>query len=77
MGVSKAGTSIAAENGAADEELMAIFGWATKQQTTLYTKKASRRRMAENAVHKLVPKRNKSGAWSLTLSLTVFGVGRK
>lgn len=34
-GLRKAGTRIAAENGATDEELMVIFGWLTKQQTTL------------------------------------------
>lgn len=28
----KAGATVAAENGATDEELMAIFGWTTKAQ---------------------------------------------
>ncbi|MBB4275080.1 integrase [Rhizobium mongolense] len=31
----KAGATIAAENGATDDELMAIFGWTTKKQTML------------------------------------------
>lgn len=57
-GVRKAGATIAAENGATDDELMAIFGWTTKQQTTLYTRKASRQRLAKNAIHKLLPERN-------------------
>lgn len=46
-GLRKAGATIAAENGATDDQLMAIFGWTTKQQTTLYTAKANRRRLAE------------------------------
>ena len=46
-GLRKAGATIAAENGATDEQLMAIFGWTTKQQTTLYTAKANRRKLAE------------------------------
>ncbi len=54
-GLRKAGATIAAENGATDEELMAIFGWTTKNQTTTYTKKARRKQMAAGAMHKLVP----------------------
>ncbi|WP_292113443.1 tyrosine-type recombinase/integrase [Mesorhizobium sp.] len=57
-GLRKAGATIAAENGATDEQLMAIFGWTTKQQTTLYTRKAQRRRMAGAAAHLLVPEQN-------------------
>ncbi len=54
----KAGVAIAAENGATDDELVAIFEWVTKQQTALYTKGANRRRIAENAIHKLVGRVN-------------------
>lgn len=54
-GLRKAGATIAAENGATDEELMAIFGWTTKQQTTHYTKNANRKRIAAGAMHKLIP----------------------
>jgi len=54
-GLRKAGATIAAENGATDEELMAIFGWTTKGQTTLYTKKARRQKIAAGAIHKLLP----------------------
>ncbi len=45
-GLRKAAATIAAENGATDDELMAIFGWTAKQQTTLYTRRASRKRLA-------------------------------
>jgi len=54
-GLRKAGATIAADNGATDSQLMAIFGWTTKKQTTLYTKKADRKRLAQEAIHKLVP----------------------
>ena len=54
-GLRKAGATIAAENGATDEELMAIFGWTTKQQTTTYTRAADRKRLAKGAIHKLRP----------------------
>lgn len=35
-GLRKAAATIAAETSATDEELMAIFGWTTKNQTTTY-----------------------------------------
>jgi len=54
-GLRKAGATIAAENGATDEELMAIFGWTTKNQTTVYTKKARRKKIAAGAIRKLIP----------------------
>jgi len=54
-GLRKAGATIAADNGATDSQLMAIFGWTTKKQTTLYTKKADRKRLAGEAMRKLVP----------------------
>ncbi|MDI7924560.1 tyrosine-type recombinase/integrase [Ferirhizobium litorale] len=57
-GLRKAGATIAAENGATDEELMAIFGWTTKNQTTTYTKKARRKKIAAGAMHKLRPEQN-------------------
>lgn len=57
-GLRKAGATIAAENGATDEQLMAIFGWTTKSQSTHYTKRANRRRMAEAGMAKLAPERS-------------------
>lgn len=53
-GLRKAGATIAAENGATDEELMAIFGWVTKAQTTHYTKQARRKLIAARAAVKLL-----------------------
>ncbi|MDR6757802.1 integrase [Mycoplana sp. BE70] len=57
-GLRKAGATIAAENGATDDQLMAIFGWTTKQQTTLYTAKANRRRLAEAGMKHMTLERN-------------------
>jgi hypothetical protein len=72
-GLRKAGATIAAENGATDEPLMAIFGWTTKQQTTHYTRKAQRRRMAEHAINgeRLPPLRRQEGQF--TASAGVYG----
>lgn len=58
-GLRKAGATLAAENGATDEDLMAIFGWTSKQQTTLYTRSASRKRIAGRAIHKLLREQKK------------------
>jgi integrase len=55
-GLRKAGATIAAENGATDRQLMAIFGWETAKQVTRYTRKADRKRLAQEAMHLLVPK---------------------
>lgn len=54
-GLRKAGATIAAENGATDAQLMAIYGWTTRAQTTLYTKRAQRKRLAGEAMHLLLP----------------------
>lgn len=54
-GLRKAGATIAADNGATDSELMAIFGWTTKKQTEVYTRNANRKRLAGRAAHKLMP----------------------
>jgi integrase len=53
-GLRKAGATIAAENGATTHQLMAIFGWTTAKQAEHYTKKASRKRLAGEAMHLLV-----------------------
>lgn len=60
-GLRKAGATIAAENGATEHQLMAIFGWASARQAAIYTKKANRTRLAADAMHLLVPDENGSG----------------
>lgn len=45
-GLRKAGATIAAENGATEHQLMAIFGWVEPKQAAKYTREANRKRMA-------------------------------
>ena len=46
-GLRKAGATIAAENGATEQQLMGIFDWTTPSQAAVYTRKANRRKLAE------------------------------
>jgi integrase len=52
-GLRKAGACMAAENGASESQLMAIFGWQTMQQAAHYTKAANQRRIAGSSMHLL------------------------
>ena len=52
-GVRKAGTTIAAKNGATAHQLMAIFGWDTLKQAEVYTKAANQKRLAESSMHSI------------------------
>ncbi len=45
----------AVENGATEHQLMAMFAWDSPQQAALYTRKANRKRLATEAMHKLMP----------------------
>ncbi len=53
-GLRKAGATIAAENGATDRELMAIFGWKNAEMATLYTAQAEQKKLATAGMGKLV-----------------------
>lgn len=60
-GLRKAGAAIAAENGATDHQLMAIFGWRTMKEAQRYTRAARRRLMAESGMPLLARRdRNKA-----------------
>jgi integrase len=48
-GLRKAGATIAAENGATDRQLMALYDWTTAAQANVYTAAADRKRMAGEA----------------------------
>src|SRR3954451_9918822 len=50
-GLRKAGATLAAENGATDRELMALFDWDTPSQAHVYTRAASQKRLAQEAIH--------------------------
>jgi integrase len=49
-GLRKAGACIAAENGATERQLMAIFGWQTMKEAAHYTKMANQRKLAASAM---------------------------
>ncbi len=48
-GLRKAGATIAANNGATDRQLMALYDWETASQATTYTRQADKKRMAGEA----------------------------
>ena len=51
-GLRKASATIAAESGASEAELNAMFGWTGHEMAQLYTKKADRKRLAARAMQK-------------------------
>jgi integrase len=53
-GLRKAGATIAANNGATLHQLMAVFGWETSEQALVYTKRADRKKLAQEAMGLLV-----------------------
>jgi hypothetical protein len=53
-GLRKVGAVTAAENGATTHMLMSIFGWLTIQEAERYTREASRRKIAGQAIGTLV-----------------------
>lgn len=54
-GLRKAGATRAAENGASERQLMAIFGWKTNKMAAHYTRAAERKKLALDAAGKLLP----------------------
>ncbi len=54
-GLRKAGATIAADNGATPFQLTAMYGWSSVKMAEVYTKKADRVRLAEQAANKLYP----------------------
>jgi integrase len=56
-GLRKAGAAIAAENGATETQLMAIFGWKTMKEAERYTRAARQKVVAGSAMRLLVPER--------------------
>lgn len=54
-GLRKAGATIAAENGATEHQLMAIYGWESTKQAAVYTRKANRKKLAGAAMHLIDP----------------------
>ncbi len=52
-GLRKIGAVRAAENGASEHELMALFGWEHAEMARIYTRKAAQKRMAVSAAAKM------------------------
>lgn len=59
-GLRKAGATRAAENGATDRQLMALFGWSTGKMATHYTRAADQKRLAMDAAKLLLLKQPKN-----------------
>ncbi|MCP4328452.1 MAG: tyrosine-type recombinase/integrase, partial [Alphaproteobacteria bacterium] len=78
-GLRKAGATIAADNGATEHQLMAMFGWESPKQAALYTRKANRKKLADNAMHLLVPDENGNESVPLSGAMHPSGTmrGRK
>jgi integrase len=55
QGRRKAGATRAAERGANERQLMAIFGWSTGKMAQHYTRTADRARLAQAAAEFLMP----------------------
>ena len=54
-GLRKAGATFAAEQGATEHQLMAIYGWDSPKQAALYTRAANRKRLAADAMPMVDP----------------------
>ena len=52
-GLRKAGATLAAENGATDRQLMALYDWTSEKQANVYTAAADRKRLAAQAAQLL------------------------
>jgi integrase len=57
-GLRKAAATIAAENGATEHQLMALFAWDSPKQAALYTRKVNQDRMVDDAIQFIHPKQN-------------------
>ncbi len=65
-GLRKAGATTAADQGATEHQLMAIYGWNDPKQAALYTRRANRKKLAGDAMHLVVPGRKENGSVPLS-----------
>jgi integrase len=54
-GLRKTGATLAAEKGATDRQLMALYDWTSEKQATAYTRAANRKKLAAQAAYLLAP----------------------
>jgi integrase len=52
-GLRKAGACRAADNGATEKQMMAIYGWSTSRLAAYYAQKANEKKLASSALHLL------------------------
>ena len=64
-GLRKAGACRAADNGATEAQLDALFGWRNGKMAALYTRNANRKKLAMDAAGTLLSERN-ANLYSLT-----------
>lgn len=57
-GLRKAGATFAANNGASEYQLAAMYGWKNPRMAEVYTKKVNRTKLAEQAANSLFPHPN-------------------
>ena len=53
-GLRKAGAVMASENGASDQQMMAVFNWSSTAMPAHYAKKASKKKLIANSMHLIV-----------------------
>jgi hypothetical protein len=76
-GLRKVAATRAAENGATERELEAIFGWFGGRMATLYTRSANRSRLAAGAIGKLDRAETENGTSIPSPDAEVRGKSRK
>ncbi|ACK85532.1 integrase family protein [Methylorubrum extorquens CM4] len=72
-GLRKAGATLAAENGATERQLMAMFGWRTSKMAEHYTRKAEQKRLAGGAMHLINFDRSGEGSVPLFAAIKAGG----
>ena len=66
-GLRKLGATRAADNGATEAQLEAIFGWRGGGMAALYTRAANRKKLAIEAMDKMAPQEQNQKSYSRTL----------
>jgi integrase len=72
-GLRKAGATLAAENGATEAQLMAIFGWKDPKQAAHYTRTARQKKLAGAAMHLISLDENENGSVPLSPGMASGG----
>ena len=76
-GLRKLGATRAADNGATEAQLEAIFGWRGGGMASLYTRQANRKKLALEAMDKMAPREQIEKSYSRTLPEGAGGRAKK